>query len=181
MAPTLRATFPDVLAHDGHPGSLGTTLKLVALGLADGANEDGTGAHPGVRTLALFAQCHTATVVRALAALVELGAISLEREAHASRPASYAVNVGWMYAHTPEPHRPRHPRAHGARAETNDPHARGSAHQMRAPRADLVRAIPFFPFLRPPTKPLCTRPTPPPWVIRGISHSAWLDEQRGPL
>jgi len=179
MAPALRAWFPDVAPHDDHDGVRGKTLKLVMLGLADGANEDGTGARPGIRTLALFAQCHPETVVHALAALVALGAISLDRPAHSNRAATYTVDLNWLHERTAERHRPKTLRAGHPRAEprTGNPRAaRGS--DPRAARGSDPR-ISVLPVSTSPDETVCTRPTPPPWVVRGMSHLDWLREQRG--
>jgi hypothetical protein len=138
MAPVLRATLPDIPGTPDHPGTTGQTLKLVALALADSANEDGTGARPGVRTAALFAQVHTSTVVRALAYLVELGAVTLTDPGGPGRCATYTVHVGWFHEQIDRPRDRRScppsraPYAQGARA----PHAR----EARAPDAREARA-----------------------------------------
>ena len=132
MAPALRAYVPDLSIIPGcDRGSDGLTMKIVLLGLADGANEDGTNTHPGVRTLAEFAQCHTATVVRALRGLEHLGAIHKTAPGGPGICATYTVNLEWVAAQSLRASetrkQPSAPRARKARA----PEARSS----RAPEA----------------------------------------------
>lgn len=95
MAPVLRAQLPDIPGGPDGKGTTAQTLKLVSLALADAANEDGTGARPGVRTMAQFAQCHTDTVCRAIAHLVDLGAIELESPSGVGKAATYTVHTDW--------------------------------------------------------------------------------------
>lgn len=64
--------------------------KLVLIALADSANDDGTGAFPGVSTIAEYANCDPRTVRRQLAALEAEGLISRGDQAAAARYISRA-------------------------------------------------------------------------------------------
>ena len=57
------------------------------------ADDDGTGTHPGVREIAHFVQCHTDTVVVALAHLRIDGYLVRETAPHRSLADIYVVNV----------------------------------------------------------------------------------------
>lgn len=98
MAPVLKANMPALKGAEGNKGATSQILKLVALALADSANEDGTDSHPGVRSIAETAQCHTATAVRALRHLVDLGAITQTEPGGPRRKAVYTVHAEWFVA-----------------------------------------------------------------------------------
>ena len=100
MAPVLRADIPAVPARaDRRPdprGCDGATLKLVLIGLSDGADEHGRGARRGLRTLAMMAQCHTTTAARALVCLEELGAIHRITRGGGLHSARYDIDMAWV-------------------------------------------------------------------------------------
>lgn len=101
MAPALRAYVPD-LARGTVPGNRygvsGHVMKLVLIGLADAAGEDGTGARPGIRSLALHAQCTLDTAGMALRGLEHLGAIMRTDRSGPGRNARWTINLAWLAA-----------------------------------------------------------------------------------
>jgi hypothetical protein len=85
--------FPDVGPGPGRRcGVTGKTIKLVALCIANKANDDGANAHPSIRQLADWAQCHTATAGRAVHALVELGYLEVTAPGTERLATTYAFN-----------------------------------------------------------------------------------------
>lgn len=184
MAPVLKSHIPDVAgdpdARDPR-GSHGATLKLIALGLADSANEDGTGAHPGIRDLAQFAQCHPSTVVRGLRALVALGLIEQTDPGGPGTCATYRVHVERFTDAMPRRYLrtlPRAPRAREAERAAQAREARAS--EAREARASEARSY------VPPSVTNCgadaaTSAPPraiPPWRAAGITRDVWLEQQR---
>lgn len=88
----LETRFPDLPPSSGRRfGVTEIVLKLVCLVLAEAANHDGTGAHPGLRRLARRASVTTDTARIALDGLLEIGAIRLERAASGKNPDTFAV------------------------------------------------------------------------------------------
>ena len=111
----LNTEIPDAPRTADAPGCNGTTMKLVLVALANRARADGTNAHPGIRKLARAAQCHSSTVVRALARLRADGWITVERKSDGGLADVYRLNAVELSTD----------RAHLVRAVDDDPHARG--------------------------------------------------------
>lgn len=70
---------------------LNAQAKMVLLGLADHASNDGSDAWPSVATLAQYAECSERTVQRHLHSLVDAGLIQVQRESDRRTPTTYAV------------------------------------------------------------------------------------------
>ena len=176
MAPVLRAQFPDIAGTAHDKGCLGTTLKLICLGLADAANEDGSGAHPGIRRLADFAQCCPDTAVRALHHLVQIGAITQTGDAQPPKlAATYRVNLGWVELAVCTRHRASQPRDTERASQprgSRGPEPRGS--RGPEPRSSVP------PSIRPADEDVGgSVPTQPPWQRQGISQAEWLRRHTG--
>jgi hypothetical protein len=89
----LEYPWRDVPADDRRRGTRALVLRSVANALADSADNDGTGARPGIRTLARRAGVHTATAGTALEALIALGLVELERPTDGRHAARYRLAV----------------------------------------------------------------------------------------
>lgn len=74
-------------------GVRASTLRAVAVALADSADQSGQAARPGLRALARRAGIHTETAGRALQALCAAGLVHLTRPTDGRHPAQYALEV----------------------------------------------------------------------------------------
>jgi hypothetical protein len=80
---------------------LGTQAKMILLGLAEHARNDGSEAWPSVRTLAAYAECHERTVQRHLRTLEAAGLVRMQREARGSQPRCWKISLSALTALTP--------------------------------------------------------------------------------
>lgn len=91
--------FPDAASRPDDPnpalriGVSGRVLKSVATVIALRARDNGSGAHPGLRQIALSAQINYSTARRAIAHLLADEWIFLERRGDKRRSDTYALNL----------------------------------------------------------------------------------------
>ena len=78
--------------------SLPASSKLVLLGLAEHARQDGSSSFPSIQTLSRYAEVSERTAQRALKGLVEASWVEVEAKATNRRPTTYRVNVAKLEA-----------------------------------------------------------------------------------